>query len=227
MDRLAHRDAVLCGAVVIGVVADADLAGRLDQRGEYRQARRRVGDADRTLAAAIGIVAAIVAFHALEERQHVFVAPAVVAHLRPGVEVLRLAAHERHAVDRAGAAEHLAARHRQAAAVGVGLGLRGVQPVGRGIGQQLGVADRDARPGMAGGTGLQQQHLVAGIRRQPVGDHRAGRPGADNDVVIALHLDSAPRFASPNGRTGAACQEAGQDGRLAKRGSDRCNTTCC
>ena len=40
---------------------------------------------------------------------------------------------------------------------------------------------------MAGGTGLQQQHLVARIRGQPVGDGRAGRPGADDDVVIRLH----------------------------------------
>ena len=35
--RLAHRDAVLRGAVVVGVVRDADLPGRLDQRREERQ----------------------------------------------------------------------------------------------------------------------------------------------------------------------------------------------
>ena len=99
-----------------------------------RVARLRVGDAQRALAAAKGVVAAaLVAFHALEEGQDVVVAPAAVAHLRPGVEVLRLAAHEGHAVDRAGAAEQLAARHREAAAVGVGLGLGGVEPVGRGV----------------------------------------------------------------------------------------------
>ena len=41
---------------------------------------------------------------------------------------------------------------------------------------------------MAGGTGLQQQHLVARVRRKPVRDDRAGRSGADNDVVVGLHL---------------------------------------
>ena len=110
----------------------------------------RVGDAERPVAAAKAVVAvAVVAFHAPEEGQDVLVAPALVAHLRPGVEVLRLAAHEGHAVDGAGAAQQPAARHREAAAVGIGLGLRGVEPVGLGIGQQAGIADRDVRPGMA------------------------------------------------------------------------------
>ena len=113
--RLAHRDAVLRGAVVVGVVADADLARRLDQRRENRVARLGVGDAQRAVAAAERVVAAaLVALHALEEGQHLVIAPALVAHLRPGVEVLRLAAHEGHAVDRARAAEQLAARHRDA-----------------------------------------------------------------------------------------------------------------
>ena len=148
--RLAHRDAFLAGAVVIGVVRNADLARRLDQRLEDRLARLRVGDPQRTLAAAIPVVAvAVIALHALEEGQDLLVAPAAVAHLRPGVEVLRLAAHEGHAVDRAGAAEQFAARHRDAAAVGVGLGLRRIEPVGRRIVDQPGRADRDERPGMA------------------------------------------------------------------------------
>jgi hypothetical protein len=47
----------------------------------------------------------------LKKGRHLGVAPAAVAHLRPGIEVLRLAAHEHHPVDRAGAAEQLAARY--------------------------------------------------------------------------------------------------------------------
>src|SRR6516225_5886868 len=82
--RLTHRDAFLAGAVVIRVVSDADLCRRLDDRREKRIARFRVGDAQRTLAAAKSIVAlAGIAFHTLEERQDLCVAPAPVAKLRP------------------------------------------------------------------------------------------------------------------------------------------------
>jgi hypothetical protein len=56
--RLAHDDAVLRGAVVIGIVRDADFGGSLDQRLEDRLARRRIGDADRPVAAAEFVVAA-------------------------------------------------------------------------------------------------------------------------------------------------------------------------
>src|SRR5262249_8927533 len=123
--RLAHDDAFLAGTVVVGVVRDADLAGRLDQRLEDRFARRWIGNAQRSRAAAEAVIAAaFVAFHALEERQHLLIAPAAVAHLRPGIEILSLAADKGHAVDRAGAAEQFAARHRNPAAVGVRLGLR-------------------------------------------------------------------------------------------------------
>ena len=185
--RLAHGDAILPGTVVVGVVRDPDLARRFDQCLVERIARLRVRDAQRAVPAAKGVIAlAFIAFHALEEGQDVPVAPAPVAHLRPGIEILGLPTHERVAVDRAGAAEQPAARHRQLAAVRVGLGLRGIQPVGRGIVDQLGVTDRNARPGMAGGAGLQQQDAVARICRKPVGDDRAGRSGADDDVVVGL-----------------------------------------
>ena len=81
---------------------NADLAGRLDQRGEDRLPRFRIGDAQRALAASIGVIAVgLVTFHSLEEWQHISVAPAGIAHLRPGIEILRLAAHKRLAIDRA------------------------------------------------------------------------------------------------------------------------------
>src|SRR5580698_10379235 len=109
--RLAHHDAFLARAVVVGVVRDADLSRSRDQRLEDRLLRRRVGDAQRPVTAAKPVVAvAFIALHALEEGQDFLVAPALVAHLRPGVEVLRLAAYKGHAVDRAGAAEQLATR---------------------------------------------------------------------------------------------------------------------
>ena len=187
--RLTHRDAFLAGAVVIRVVPDADLRRRLDDRREKRIARFRVGDAQRALATAKGIVAlAGIAFHALEERQDLSVAPAAVAHLRPGIEVLGLAADKHHSVNRAGTAEQFAARHREPAAVGARLRLGGIEPVGCGIGDQPGHSDRNGRPGVAGPTGLEQQHLVARVCRQPVRDGRTGRTGADNNVIVGLHV---------------------------------------
>src|SRR5215469_16696691 len=90
---LAHRDAFLAGAVVIRVVPDADLRRRLHDRRKKRIARFRVGDAKWALATAKRIVALTgIAFHALEEWQDLSVAPAPVAQLRPGIEVLGLAA---------------------------------------------------------------------------------------------------------------------------------------
>jgi hypothetical protein len=155
-------------------VPDADLRRRLDDRGKERIARLRIGDAQRALSAAQGIVAlAGIAFHALEKRQHLGVAPAPVAHLRPGIEVLGLAAHKHHAVNRAGTAEQLAARHREPSAVGACLGLGGIEPIGRGIGDQPSHPDRNEGPGVARPTGFEQQHLVARVGRQPVRDGRA------------------------------------------------------
>src|SRR4029077_17600425 len=91
---------------------------------------------------------AVIGFHAPEEWQYVLVAPALVAHLRPAVKVLCLAAHEGHAVDRARAAQQAAARHRNAPSVGVVLGFGTVEPVGGRIGDQPRRADRDEGPGM-------------------------------------------------------------------------------
>src|SRR5205823_4129297 len=42
--------------------------------------------------------------------------------------------------------------------------------------------------GVAGPTSLEQQHLVAWVCRQPVRDGRPGRTGADNNVVVGLHV---------------------------------------
>src|SRR5271165_623038 len=121
--RLAHRDAVLTGAIVIRVMNNPDLARCLDQRGVERVARLGVRDLQRSLSAAEFVVASSVTFHAFEHGQHVLVAPAPVSHLRPGVEVLSLAADESHAIEGTGAAKQPAPRDRQLAAVGVRLGL--------------------------------------------------------------------------------------------------------
>src|SRR5580704_18516180 len=109
--RLGHADTVLRRAVIVPGVGDADLAGRLDQRVVNRPALVTFADLQRPAAAAVLVVGiALVTFHVPENRQYLAVAPTAIAELRPGIVVLRLAAHEDHAVDRRGAAQELPAR---------------------------------------------------------------------------------------------------------------------
>jgi hypothetical protein len=88
------------------------------------------------------------------------VVPALVARQCPGIEVQRLAACEHHPIDRAAAAEQFAARNRRALV-------------------------RLDQGWLAGPSSQQQLYLVAGIHREPA---RHDRAGADDDVVIGLHL---------------------------------------
>ena len=195
---MGHADAFLRGAVLVGIVRQPHLLGRLDhllQQGDF--VARRVGDGKDAVAAAELIGAALEALHALEDRQHVLEAPAAIAELRPVVVVLRLAADIDHAVDRAGAAQHAAARHGDAASARAFVGLRRVAPVDGGIVDHLGDADRYLRPEevRALGAGLEQQHAMLATLAQPARDHRARGPGTDDDVVIgrvAFHAGVLP-----------------------------------
>src|SRR5580692_4286254 len=166
--RLGHADTVLRRAVIVPGVGDADLAGRLDQRVVNRPALVTFADLQRPAAAAVLVVGiALVTFHVPENRQYLAVAPAAIAELRPGIVVLRLAAHEDHAVDRRRPTQQLAARNRNAALAGALVRLRRIQPVGGRVVDQPGKPDRDARPGMALAPGFQHQHFVLGIGTQP------------------------------------------------------------
>ena len=122
--------ALLDRAVVIGVARNAEAHRARHERLAQRIPPLHGGDGEIAVAAAIGVLAlADPAFHPLEIRQHVLIAPAAVAVLRPGVEILALAAIIDVAVDRGRTAERLAARRVDAAAVGIGTGLLLVGPV--------------------------------------------------------------------------------------------------
>ena len=97
---------------------------------------------------------------ALEVGQHVVPRPAAAAELRPDVVVGRLAAHVEMAVDRARAAQHLAARVLYAAVVDVGAGRGLVAPVELVVVDGLVEAGRDLDPDVV--------VLAAGL------DHRDG-----------------------------------------------------
>ena len=189
---LAHGDAVLVRTVIVRIVRNTDLASCLDDGRIQLVGRWRIGDAQGAFTATELIIAAVLkGLHALEEGQHVPVAPALVAHLRPSIEILRLATHKGVAVDRAGPSQQLAARHSQTTTVGAGLRLTGIEPVGLGIVHQLGIADGNPGPRVARRASLQQQHLVAGIGRQPVSDGGTGRARTDDNIVICFHRDCA------------------------------------
>ena len=139
--RRAHAQAVLDGAlavghalldraVVVGVFGNAEADGACHEGFAERILPVHGGDGERAVAPAIGVVAlADAPLQPLEIGQHVRIAPAAVAELRPGVEILALAAVVDVAVDRGRAAERLAARRVDAAAAGPGPGLLLVGPV--------------------------------------------------------------------------------------------------
>ena len=159
----------------------------------------------------------------LEVGQHVVPAPAGIAHLPPGVVVARLAAHVDHAVDRRAAAQHLAARIGEAAAVEARL-LRGLEaPVGARVAHQVEVADGDVDPVVVVlAAGLQQQHAPRRVRRQPIGQQTPRRPCADDDVVVGVccHVGCV-LCAHPNAGVGQGKPLAGV---AVTQNSDLCDT---
>ena len=203
--HLRHADAFLGLAVLVGIEGQADALRRRDHLLQERHlVARRVGDAQHAGAAAKFVGAAVVALHALEDRQHVLVAPAAIAELRPVIVVLRLAADIDHAVDRTRAAQHPAAGNFDAPPARALVRLRGVAPVDGRVVDHLGDADRHARPEevRAFGTRLEQQHPPGAALRQPAGDHRAGRTCTNDDVVIgrvARHCGWTPLLQAGEG----------------------------
>ena len=155
----------------------------------------------RPVTAVIVVGAAIAALGPAEIGQQVGVGPAAEAGLRPAVVVAGMAADIDHAVDRGRAAEHAAARAIHHAAVHEGLGLGVVVPVDLVVGQRIGEGGRHVDlpvPGVIAAAGLEQKHASRWLGRQPVGQHAAGRAGADDDVipVLAVRHPSDPQAAA-------------------------------
>src|SRR6202044_924214 len=109
-------------------------------------------------------------------------APAREAELAPAVIVGRLAAHIDHGVDRGRATHDPAARIGDRAAAEAWL-CRGLEhPVCAWIADRVQVADGNMDPApVAGPAGLDDEHPMARIAAQPIGEDAAGRAGADDD----------------------------------------------
>src|SRR5262249_52890340 len=113
---LVVAEALLLRAVHVGVARIAAGVGSLEERFAQRMGVGRIGHRERPADAVILVRPALIVLRLAEVRQHVRVAPPGVAEIAPVVVVLALAADVDRAVDRAGAAQHLAARLRDGAA---------------------------------------------------------------------------------------------------------------
>ena len=174
---LGEGDAFLDLSVVIGIAGDTGLDCTLDEGVAQGVAPVDVGDGETAVAAAEGgIAVADALFHAAEIGEHIGVAPAAVAELRPGVEVHGLAAIIDVAVDGAGAAERLAAWGEDAPPARPRARLHAVEPVHALVVVGLDEAGGDVDVGVpVARTRLQHAHAGRAVRRQPVGEHAASR----------------------------------------------------
>jgi len=180
-----------------------------EERGEERVRRRSALEHERPVAAAIVVGACRAGLHALEVREAVRVVPA--RHSRvgsPALVVERVTPLEDHPVDRARAAEHPATGVVDAPAFHVRFGLRLVLPVVEAIPdrerQRCGHVDVDV-PRVVGTSGLEHEHARRRVRAQAVRERAAGRPTADDHVVVpALAHDTTTVWSSVNDSIGAA-----------------------
>ena len=206
---LHHAGALLrLGVVVLEDLHAQRVRGRLHEL-ERRLHRHRVaGDLDRAAGAAVGVLAVDPVLHPLVDGVDLVGGPAGVALGRPGVEVGPVAAHVDHAVDRARAADHLAARLRDLAVERVLLGRRVVAPVDLllDLGDRVhradhpGLLDEELLVALAR---LEQDHALPGLG-QPGGQRAAGAAGPDDDVVGLVReptLGTGLGHASPLART--------------------------
>src|SRR6202000_1464427 len=107
-----------------------------------------------------------------EIRQHVVPAPATQTELAPVIVVGGLAAHIDHGVDRRRAADHLAARIIQAAAVEALFGLGLKTPVGAWIADGEQIADGNVKPDpIVAAAGFENEYALAGVGREPIGQN--------------------------------------------------------
>ena len=181
--------AFLDRAVVIGVARNAEAHRARHERLAERVSPVHGGDGEVALAPAIGVLAlADAPLQPLEIGQHIRIAPAAVAELRPGVEILMLAAIVDVTVDRGGAAERLAARCVDAAAAGPGTRLLLVGPVDAAHVEGLDEARRQMDVGMPI-LRARFEHADAGgcILAQPVGQHASRGTRTHDHIVENIH----------------------------------------
>ena len=191
--RHVHRAKTLLAKPVhvVGACITRLLAGR-DEGLVERVAAGTGAHMQRPGVAPVGVTTLGARLGAAKVRQATRVGPfrqAVVP--GPAVVIERMAADVDHAVDRRRTPDHLAARAVDAPVIHERLGLGLVHPavarVGHRVGKTRGHVDEQV---VVEATGLEQQHTQLRVFREAVGQHAAGRPRADDDVVV-LHAGHA------------------------------------
>ena len=159
-------DALLYGAVEVAGERHAELLGGPDERLAERVVLDLLGDVHRADAAVVAVVEPLVGLGPAEERQHLLVAPVLVAELRPRLVVLALAADVDHRVDRGAAAQGPALRVPHRPVVQLRLRHRRELPVVARA-AELGEPDRHVHQrGPVAAAGLEQQHRASPGRRR-------------------------------------------------------------
>ena len=195
---LAAPEAFLMRPVVVGIARKPGRRAGLHPGLEQRIGRPRKLGAERAAAAAPGVLAALPGLAALEIGQHVRIGPAARALLRPAVVVGAMAARIGHHVDGGRAAQNLAAHGLDAPVAQARLGLGRIAPIVHAVIVHLAHAERNVDQRIAvRPAGLQQQHAGIGVLAQSVGQHAAGRAGADNDEFV--FPDHARSLSAPDG----------------------------
>jgi hypothetical protein len=171
-------------AVEIVVLLDPDLLARFDERRRHGIHGAQILDAERASDAVPRKLSPALILGSLEERADIGVAPPLCSLGRPSVVVERVAANVDHRVHRARAAEQLAARHVEAPAEELGLGLGEIGPIVARL-EQPGKRGRNARcERLACRAGFEQKNPHARLFREPSSENAPGRPGSDDDEIV-------------------------------------------
>jgi hypothetical protein len=187
-------DAVLGCAVEIGIAGDSGLDGTLDDGVYDLVLVMGVGDFQRTADAMELILAPILVLSLAEKGQHALIVPTDAAELAPTVVVGGSAAHVDHAIQRTGAAEHLATRLVRRAAVETGDGLALEFPIVGIVREELVIADGNVDPRVVvAPASLEQQHSIAARLRQSRGDRASGRSSARYNEIVSVLVHAATR----------------------------------
>jgi hypothetical protein len=186
------REALLLVAVDVGGELVPGLLHGREERLAERVRRRPALEDERPAAAAPLVGAGEAGLHPLEVREAVRVVPLLESRLaRPALVVHRVAALEDHPVDRARAAEHLAARVVDAPPVHQRLGLGLVAPVVEAVAerdrQRGGHVDREVELPVAP-PGLEHEHPHRRISAEPISKSAARRASADDHKVIHAQI---------------------------------------
>ena len=184
---LAAPEAFAAGAVVVRRHGELRGLGGLDPGRKERIVGLGPFSAQWPVAAAVGALAADPCLAAFEVRQDLRIGPALRAVARPAVVIAAMAPRVGHHVHRRRAAQHLAARRLDAAAIQLRLGLGVEAPVMHVMLVHLAHAERDVDERIPVAPAcLEQQHPRAFVLGEPVRQNATGRAGADDDVVIGV-----------------------------------------